>query len=124
MSSSHEICRWFHIPALLYRFQILIGARRDFVPDTPSLSDGEVRPAGSSIGDTCFRDLRIDGNWYPLTAAEISAADKNSQVASINSYGTNLDACSDLTACPTDATCPGDLKCVPTWKPPGGYMCL
>ncbi|VUZ39348.1 unnamed protein product, partial [Hymenolepis diminuta] len=104
--------------------KILIGARRDFLPDTPSLSDGEVRPAGSSIGDTCFRDLRIDDNWYPLTAAEISAAGKKSQVVSINSYGTNLDACSDLTACPTNAICPGDLRCVPTWKPPAGYMCL
>ncbi|KAM7536230.1 hypothetical protein Aperf_G00000082111 [Anoplocephala perfoliata] len=104
--------------------KILIGARRDFVPGIPVLGDGEVRPAGSSIGETCFRDLRINEAWIPLTKAEISAAGESGQVASINGYGSNRDTCSGLVACPSNPNCPGELKCIPTWKPPGGYMCL
>uniref|UniRef100_A0A5K3FQJ2 Cadherin_C domain-containing protein n=2 Tax=Mesocestoides corti TaxID=53468 RepID=A0A5K3FQJ2_MESCO len=104
--------------------KVLIGARRDLVPGAPSLADGEVRPASSSIGSTCLRDLRVNGAWYPLSQAEVTAAGTAGHVVSMKGYGDNLDSCSDLTACPADASCPGDLTCVPTWKPQDGYKCL
>nr|CDS18766.1 neural cadherin [Echinococcus granulosus] len=104
--------------------KILIGARRDFQPNSPTLADNEVRPAASSIGNACFRDLRLNNAWYPLTQAEINAAGTEGYVTSLKSSGSNRDACSDLTPCPSDAQCPGQLSCVPTWKPPSGYMCL
>ncbi|VDK36063.1 unnamed protein product, partial [Taenia asiatica] len=104
--------------------KILIGARRDFLPDSPPLADNEVRPSASSIGDTCFRDLRLNNAWYPLNQAEIKAAGTAGYVTSIKGFGANRNACSGLTPCPSDAQCPGELSCVPTWKPPASYMCL
>ncbi|VDM23880.1 unnamed protein product, partial [Hydatigera taeniaeformis] len=77
--------------------KILIGARRDFLPDSPPLASNEVRPSGSSIGDTCFRDLRLNSAWYPLNQAEIKAAGTEGYVSSINGFGDNHDACSGLT---------------------------
>ncbi|KAL5106290.1 Neural-cadherin [Taenia crassiceps] len=103
--------------------KVLIGARRDFLPGS-SLADNEVRPSASSIGDTCFRDLRLNNAWYPLNQAEIEAAGTKGYVTSIKGFGSNRNACSDLTPCPSNAKCSGQLSCVPTWKPPAGYMCL
>ncbi|VDL88847.1 unnamed protein product [Schistocephalus solidus] len=104
-------------------YQILLGARRDILPGVPPLKIDEVSPADSSIGSTCFRDLRINGGWYPLTKEEIKLAGVNGLVAAIAKSSNSLDKCSDPTACPSSAKCPGTLTCQPTWKPPDGFIC-
>ncbi|VDN39673.1 unnamed protein product [Dibothriocephalus latus] len=93
------------------------------MPGVPPLKPNEVSPADSSIGSTCFRDLRINGGWYPLNEAEMSLAGVNGLVTAIGKSSNSLDKCSDLTACPSGVKCPGTLTCQPTWKPPNGYMC-
>ncbi|VEL43465.1 unnamed protein product [Protopolystoma xenopodis] len=97
---------------------IVLGARRDTLPrSTTALPIDTILPIASSLGHTCFRDLRLNQVWLPITSTDITSLGSESPVTSVTTGTRASTPCSDLALCPSTATCPTGLVCLPTWKP-------